>query len=264
MTVVMSVSFAALIFVDPISSFASEGASVMLMTAVIMGIFMAIFSSYAGTIAIPQDRVAPIVALMATMIVHDMHGAAPETVGLTVLAAIAISTILVGLVLFFLGAYKLGNIVRYTPYPVIGGFLAGSGWLLVMGSLRVVSGKAFSFSEVNNMIASGTMTAWIPCALFGPSPISPSAIRELSDAAHARLLRRTDFLRVDWIQPQHPEFGAAAWLDPGRARSCGNDAYPDLSLLAAGGLARDPESMRQPGRAAFDQHHLHFAQHLGA
>ena len=102
---------------------------------------MAIFSSYAGTIAIPQDRVAPIVALMATLIIHEMPGATPETIGVTVLAAIATSTLLVGLVLFFLGAYKLGNIVRFTPYPVIGGFLAGSGWLLLIGSFRVVSGR---------------------------------------------------------------------------------------------------------------------------
>src|SRR5271154_1791916 len=144
MTVVLSVSFVALIFVDPIGGFVGEGTSLMLLTAVILGVFMALFSSYAGTIAIPQDRVAPIFALMATLIMHEMHGAAPEQIGITVLAAIATSTLLVGLVLFLLGANRLGSIVRYTPYPVIGGFLAGSGWLLVTGSVRVITGKPFS------------------------------------------------------------------------------------------------------------------------
>ena len=167
MTVVLSVSFVALIFVDPITAFAGEGTSLMLLTAVILGIFMAIFSSYAGTIAIPQDRVAPIIALMATLIIHEMHGAAPERIGITVLAAIASITLLVGLALFFLGAYKLGNIIRFTPYPVIGGFLAGSGWLLLTGSFRVISGEPFSLLSLKDMIASGTITAWIPCAVFG-------------------------------------------------------------------------------------------------
>jgi len=167
MTVVLSVSFVALIFVDPITGFASEGTSLMLLTAAILGIFMAIFSSYAGTIAIPQDRVAPIVALMATLIIHEMHGASPERIGITVLAAIATSTLLVGLVLFFLGAYKLGNIVRFTPYPVIGGFLAGSGWLLLTGSFRVISGEPLSFLNLKLMLATGMITAWIPCAIFG-------------------------------------------------------------------------------------------------
>jgi len=167
MTVVLSISFVALIFVDPIGDFVGEGTNLMLLTAVILGVFMAVFSSYAGTIAIPQDRVAPVVALMATLIIHEMRGTDPERIGVTVLAAIASSTIIVGLALFFLGAYKLGNIVRFTPYPVIGGFLAGSGWLLVTGSFRVISGESFSLLSMKNMIASGLIMQWIPCAAFG-------------------------------------------------------------------------------------------------
>ena len=167
MTVVLSVSFVALIFVDPLTSFAREGTSVMLLMAAILGIFMSLFSSYAGTIAIPQDRIAPIIALMVTTIVHEMPGADIGVIGVTVLAAIAASTLLVGVVLFFLGARRLGNIVRFTPYPVIGGFLAGSGWLLLTGSFRVVSGKTFSFLDLRDIITSGIWEAWIPCAIFG-------------------------------------------------------------------------------------------------
>jgi SulP family sulfate permease len=167
MTVILSVSFVALIFVDPITDFAGEGTSLMLITAAIVGLCMTFFSSYAGTIAIPQDRVAPIVALMATLIIRQMHGASPELIGITVLAAIASSTLLVGLVLLALGAYRLGNIVRFTPYPVIGGFLAGSGWLLLTGSFRVVSGEPFSFFSLEHMIASGAILNWLPCGIFG-------------------------------------------------------------------------------------------------
>jgi SulP family sulfate permease len=167
MTLVLSVSFVALIFVGPATDFAGEGTNLMLLMAVILGVFMAIFSSYAGTIAVPQDRVAPIVALMATLIIHQMRGAPPGEIGMTVLAAIATSTLITGVVLLFLGVYRLGNIVRFTPYPVIGGFLAGSGWLLLIGSLRVVSGQSFSFLRLKEIIASGALVAWIPCAVFG-------------------------------------------------------------------------------------------------
>ena len=167
MTVVMSISFVALIFVDPITGFLSNGTSLMLLMAAILGIFMACFSSYAGMIAIPQDRVAPIVALMASLIIHQMAGESAPKIGLTVLAAIAASTLFVGVILFLLGTYKLGNIVRFTPYPVIGGFLAGSGWLLLMGSFRVFSGETFSFAHLAQYIATGSLYDWIPCALFG-------------------------------------------------------------------------------------------------
>jgi len=139
MTVVLSLSFVSLIFVEPIGEYIGEGTNLMLLMAVVLGVFMAVFSSYAGTIAIPQDRVAPVVALMATLIIHEMPGADPDQIGITVLAAIASSTIIVGLALWTLGIYKLGNIVRFTPYPVIGGFLAGSGWL---GTSRTLPSRA--------------------------------------------------------------------------------------------------------------------------
>jgi SulP family sulfate permease len=167
MTVVMSVSFVALIFVDPISGFVGTGTSLMLLMAAILGVFMAVFSSYAGTIAIPQDRVAPIVGFMASLIIHDMRGAPPLTIGVTVLAAIAVATVLVGVILFLLGSYKLGNIVRFVPYPVIGGFLAGSGWLLLTGSFRVISGGTFSLLDFPEYLRNGDLAAWVPCAVFG-------------------------------------------------------------------------------------------------
>ena len=168
MTVVLCVSFAALIFVGPITGFVGEGTNLMLLTAIVGGVFMAIFSSYAGMISIPQDRIAPIVGLMASLIIQQMQGRAdPEKIAVTVLAAIATSAVVVGLVLYLLGAYKLGNVVRFIPYPVIGGFLAGSGWLLLTGSFRVITGEDFSLTMLHHLFGSGVLLAWAPCAAFG-------------------------------------------------------------------------------------------------
>jgi SulP family sulfate permease len=168
MTVVLSVSFVALIFVDPISGFVGEGTNLMLRTAVVAAVGMALFSSYAGMIAVPQDRVVPIVALMASLIIQRMKDhAPPENIAMTVIAAIAVTALVVGLVFYFLGAYRLGNIVRFIPYPVIGGFLAGSGWLLLIGSIRVMSGRTFSLTDPASFFASGFFVNWLPCAAFG-------------------------------------------------------------------------------------------------
>jgi SulP family sulfate permease len=167
MTVVLSVSFVALIFVRPITDFAGIGTSVMLFSATIVGLFMVICSSYPGTIGVPQDRVAPIMALMATLIIQQMPGRDPEVIGLTVLAAIAVTSISAGLILFLLGVYKLGNVVRFIPHPVIGGFMAGSGWLLLTGSIRVATGEPFSLFTLGTFLTSGAFFQWLPCVLFG-------------------------------------------------------------------------------------------------
>jgi SulP family sulfate permease len=167
MTVVMSVSFVALIFIHPLGGFVGVGTSLMLLMAAILGVVMALLSSYPGTIAIPQDRVAPIVALMVTFIIRAMPGAPPEQIGMTVLAAIALTTVSVGGILFLLGAGRLGSIVRFTPYPVIGGFLAGSGWLLLTGSFRVMTGRTYSLLDLGEFLSTGALQAWLPCMVFG-------------------------------------------------------------------------------------------------
>jgi SulP family sulfate permease len=168
LTVVLSVSFVALIFVDPISGFMGQGTSLMLLTAAIVAIAISIFSSFAGSLAMPQDRVAPIIALMAGLIVQRMKGhATPESMGMTVLAAIALCSILVGLVFYWLGVQRLGNIVRFIPYPVVGGFLAGSGWLLMIGSYRIMTGEMFSFLKLNHVFDQGLLVEWLPCVVFG-------------------------------------------------------------------------------------------------
>ena len=47
------------------------------------------------------------------------------------MAAISLTTLLTGLVFWLLGHFRLGGLVRFLPYPVVGGFLAGTGWLFV-------------------------------------------------------------------------------------------------------------------------------------
>jgi SulP family sulfate permease len=86
---------------------------------------------------------------------------------MTVLAGIAFSTLLTGLVCYLLGRFQLGNIVRFFPHPVIGGFLAGSGWLLVVGSCRVMYETHSSLEHMGDFFSWDVVRAWVPGAIFG-------------------------------------------------------------------------------------------------
>lgn len=44
-----------------------------------------------------------------------------------------------------LGTYRLGEVARFVPYPVITGFLAGTGWLILLGGLGIVLSVPASF-----------------------------------------------------------------------------------------------------------------------
>jgi len=57
----------------------------------------------------------------------------------TIIAAFMITTMITGLFLLLLGRLKLGNLVRYIPYPVSGGFFAGIGYIFVEGGITVAT-----------------------------------------------------------------------------------------------------------------------------
>jgi SulP family sulfate permease len=166
-TVIASASFASLIFSAPLNGFVPIGIRMALTTAVIVGTLVALTSSCRAVIAIPQDRVVPILALLAAGVTARMPAASPEEKGMAVLSAIVMVTLITGLFLFGLGRLRLGNLIRYIPYPVIGGFLAGSGWLLVLGGFRVMTGHAMRFSTVADLFHTPAPWHWVPGLLLG-------------------------------------------------------------------------------------------------
>lgn len=125
--VIIAVSFAALIFTGGISSYVANGIGFALIGAIITGLAVAIMTSIPGNVAGNQDAPAAILAVMSAAIVASMTGyATGMEIFATVLVTIALTTFLCGLFFLGLGYFKLGGLVRFLPYPVMGGFLS---WL---------------------------------------------------------------------------------------------------------------------------------------
>jgi SulP family sulfate permease len=67
---------------------------------------------------------------------------------LTVVAATLVVTVLCGILFLVIGRFRLGGLIRFVPYPVVGGFLAGTGWLLFSRGIYVASGVSLHLSTV--------------------------------------------------------------------------------------------------------------------
>jgi SulP family sulfate permease len=65
-----------------------------------------------------------------------------------------------------LGRFKLGTLIRYLPYPVVGGFLAGTGWLLVSGALGVLTGTSLTLAQLPTLLQPDLLVRWLPAFLF--------------------------------------------------------------------------------------------------
>jgi len=165
--VIIAISFAALIFAGEISSFIATGIGLALLAATINGVVVALLTSLPGTISGIQDAPSVIMAVLSAAIVASMpSGASEQEIFITVIMAIAMTTILCGVFLLALGYFNLGSLVRFLPYPVVGGFLAGTGWLLVTGSINLMTDINPSLFELSTLFQPAILLLWIPGLIF--------------------------------------------------------------------------------------------------
>jgi sulfate permease, SulP family len=163
----VSLSLAALIFSGPLAGFTASGVGVTLVSVAVMNLVVALVSPRPPMIVLTQDAPGVIVAVMTAQLAAALAGSPPATLYATVVAAIALTTTISGAVFLLLGRFRLGSLVRYLPYPVVGGFLAGTGWLLVLGGLSIMTGGSTELAALPGLFTASAALLWLPGFLFG-------------------------------------------------------------------------------------------------
>ncbi len=140
----VAVSVAALLFAQTDPRLMVPGIAILLIGTLVTGLGGSLFSDYKAVICSPRNGVAPLFAVMVTSIYASFGYEYSIGAEATIIVAIMITTLVTGLFLLLLGRMKLGNLVRYIPYPVTGGFFAGIGYIFIQGGLTVASGQSAS------------------------------------------------------------------------------------------------------------------------
>lgn len=163
--VIYAISMAALIFKGPLADFIAIGIGLALFTAIGISIIVALTNAMPGIVIMPQDSPAIILAMMASAIATQLPEASPALLP-TVIMMMAVTTGVVGIVYFVLGTFKLGNLIRFIPYPVVGGFLAGTGYLLAQGAFNVMTDQFFNLADLPTLFTPTLLLRWLPgCAI---------------------------------------------------------------------------------------------------
>ena len=161
--IVVAVSFGVLIFSGDLAPFVGHGIGLALLATLVNTVFIALFASLPGTMGGSQDLPVVIMAVAAAAIAKELSGVAPpQEVFVTVVAAIGLTTLATGAFLLALGHFRLGRLVRFLPYPVIGGMLAGTGWLLTTGALATMTDQPLGLS----LLQADMLPRWLPGVLF--------------------------------------------------------------------------------------------------
>ena len=167
LTVAQSITMAALIFSGTQSSYLAAGIGMALIGACLVGAIVALKASSPVTIAGPQSVSSVIIALSVSAIATSLLSVgAFKQIFPTVFVFIVLTSLLVGLFLFILGRFHLGTLIRFIPYPVVGGFLAGTGWLLCLGSIRVMTGEALPLEKLPQLFQTDWVVLWVPGLIF--------------------------------------------------------------------------------------------------
>jgi sulfate permease, SulP family len=163
MAITSAIAFASLIFSGEFADHAAAGIGFLLIGNIIICLTASLFSSANGVLAGVQDSGVAVLSVMAIAILTTLPGgASSEVLYLTLIASIMAATMLTGLVFLLLGFLKLGNLIRFIPYPVVGGFLGGSGLLLVAGGIKLMTGAPLNAS----LITPDLIVHWLPGLAF--------------------------------------------------------------------------------------------------
>jgi sulfate permease, SulP family len=144
-----TLAMAAFLFAGSLSA-GYELASVLFLcgaavTRLAVGLFSRIPHAVGGTQEIGTAVIAGILASLPA-------AADPDVSIATAIAVCGATSVLTGAIFLVVGEFRLAHLARLLPYPVLAGFLAGSGWLLFSGGFTMMLGAPPA--------GLGTVAAW--------------------------------------------------------------------------------------------------------
>lgn len=164
--VILEVSFANIIFSGPLASHATRAAGMCIFGAGAICLVTGLFSPFSSMASLPQDAPVVILSIAATAIVAAIPAASSEVLFATVAGTLIGSALITALFFWFIGKFGLANFARFLPFPVIGGFLAGSGVMLLLGSFGVMTGESLLWSTLPQYMTMDMFIHWGPGVFF--------------------------------------------------------------------------------------------------
>ncbi|MBC7575929.1 MAG: SLC26A/SulP transporter family protein [Tardiphaga sp.] len=159
LTIAFGLSYSVLIFAGPLLPLLPFGVAATFISAAIAGAIVAIGSSFPFAVAGPDSSTAAVTAILAATLVEHLLAADPHAALLgPVLVTLSAAAIITGAVLYGLGISRMGRAIRYVPYPVIGGFLGATAWLIVSGGVQVVTGQRLRLASLMTLPDTATCT----------------------------------------------------------------------------------------------------------
>ena len=241
-------SYSRLVFHGPLEAYFAAGLSMVLVSQIVVIPITSLLSSDHATLAVPRSPTVVIQGMVASSVVAAAPADMPqEALFATVFLVIALSAVLTGGFLLLLGYLRAGGLIRYLPYPIVGGFMAGLGWLIVNAGFGILLDLRLNAQSLPILLEGAVLARWLPAVAFALSMfvlrirvkstlIMPGCIIAFFVLFHAwALIGPGDVasLAADgWLLPE--AWGALRWQLPDFAAVAQLDA--SMVAASAGGI----------------------------
>ncbi|HYZ14135.1 MAG TPA: SulP family inorganic anion transporter, partial [Actinomycetota bacterium] len=164
--VVVAASFAGLVFSGLLKRYIADGVGLYVTAAAIALALLAWRAGTRGVVGSLQAATPAILTVLATPVALNAFGSGARDF-ITVVLATMVITVGAGITSVVLGIRRRGDLVRFVPYPVVGGFLAGVGWLLVGGGVAVTVNESQFLLPIADLFSRDALVRWVPAVVFG-------------------------------------------------------------------------------------------------
>lgn len=146
-----NISAGLLIYSNVLSPYLASGLAALLISTACLNFFAVNRRGLPYGLATPDSRIYSLLAVIAAAISQSEALADTRMLGVTLLIYWVVATACIGVALWLMGRCGIGEWLRYIPYPVVGGFLAATGWLLLTGGLNVALGFKISGATLERL-----------------------------------------------------------------------------------------------------------------
>ena len=158
---VAEVAFGGFIFSGPLSPYFPQGVGLVLFGNFASCLLIALLSDYRGAISgLPAAPMAVMVLIGAGM---DLEG---DALFITTAAALVISAAVAGACCLMIGQLRLAELLRFIPFPVAAGVVAGTGGVVLLAAMSLM-GAALDWRAPAAILNAATLAQWGPGAAFG-------------------------------------------------------------------------------------------------
>ena len=157
---VIEIAFGTFIFSGALAPYSSQGIGLILFGNFAACLLIALIGGYRGTVAGLSPLFVPVMATIAATMKTDA-----QALFVTTACALIISAVAAGMCCLLVGQFRLANLLRFIPYPVAGGFVAGIGGVVCLAALSLMgAGPGWRGTA---LLEPTVLWTWFPGVAYG-------------------------------------------------------------------------------------------------